>query len=170
MPLNVPILLNGILLGTSVYTDLKKRVIPNRLTLPACLAGMAYHAWRTGIPDGLLFSLAGFSAGFAMPLIPFLMGGMGGGDVKLVAAAGSWIGTAAVLHLVLYGAFSGGIIAIGMIYGRSGIRGIKEVFLGLFLDILGRQKPIADPKNPRLPYSVPLAIGFVVYLMIGRII
>ncbi len=170
MPVNASVILSSILLGTSVYTDLKHRVIPNRLTLPACLAGMGYHVWRTGISDGLLFSIAGFAAGFAVLLVPFLLGGMGGGDVKLVAAAGSWIGTAAVLHLVLYGAVVGGLIAAWMIYKRSGIRGIKEVFLGLFLDILGRQRPRVDSGNPRLPYSLPLAIGFVAYLMIGRII
>lgn len=169
MVLNAPIVLSSILLGAAVFTDVKYRVIPNLLTLPACLAGAAYHVWCSGILEGFCFSMAGLAVGFGLLLIPFLLGGMGGGDVKLMAAVGSFAGASVVVHMVLYGAVAGGVMALGVVLKESGFRGAKNVLLGLFLDLSARQRPRVDSGNPRLPYSVPLAAGFMAYLVFGRI-
>jgi len=138
--------------------------------VPACLTGILYHVWSNGLAGGLAFSLQGLAAGLAILIIPFLMGGMGGGDVKLLAALGCWLGPAGVFSLFVYGALAGGGIALVMVLKKSGLKGIKDVFLGIFLDFVRRQRPQVDKKHRSLPYSIPLAAGYVTYLLIGRVI
>ncbi len=160
----------SLLLGIAICLDMRWNRIPNWLTVPACLTGILYHVWSNGLAEGLLFSLQGLVTGFAILLIPFLLGGMGGGDVKLLAALGSWIGTSGVFNLFLYGALAGGIIALIIVAKRSGFKGIKNVVLGIFLDFIARHKPQIDKKNRGLPYSIPLAAGYATYVLIGRVI
>jgi prepilin peptidase CpaA len=160
----------GFLLGIGIYLDLKRHRIPNLLTLPACLAGVLYHILSSGFASGLLFSMKGLALGLAILIIPFLIGGMGGGDVKLLAALGSWLGPAGVFNLFLYGALAGGVIALIMVAKKSGLEGIKSIFLGIFFDLAARQRPQIDQRNPGLPYSIPIAAGYVAYLLIGRVL
>ena len=75
----------------AVVSDLRTRRIPNWLTVSAFAAGLVYHI-ATGGLEGLLFSLGGFATGFGTLLILWLMGGGGGGDVKLMGAVGAWLG------------------------------------------------------------------------------
>ncbi len=168
-PLEV-IVLCGLLVGIAICLDLRWHRIPNRVTVPACLAGISYHVWSNGLAGGLAFSLQGLAAGLAILIIPFLIGGMGGGDVKLLAALGCWLGPAGVFSLFLYGALAGGIIALVMVVKRSGLKGIKDVFFGIFFDLVTRQRPQVDKNSRGLPYSIPIAAGYVTYLLIGRVI
>jgi len=168
-PLEV-IALCGLLLGIALCLDLRWHRIPNWVTVPACLTGISYHVWSNGLAGGLAFSLQGLAAGLAILIIPFLMGGMGGGDVKLLVALGCWLGPAGVFNLFLYGALAGGIIALVMVLKRSGFKGIKNVFLGIFLDVIAQKRPQVDKKHRGLPYSIPLAAGYIMYLLIGRVI
>ncbi len=79
------------ILSVAVVTDLKAQRIPNFLTLPAILAGLAYHGLTRGL-GGLSFAAAGLALGLAVMLVPYLLSVMGGGDVKLMAAVGAWLG------------------------------------------------------------------------------
>jgi prepilin peptidase CpaA len=76
--------------------DLRYRRIPNKLTLPVFLAGWVYqgvfHGW-SGLGDGAL----GFALGFGMLFVLWMIGGGGGGDVKLMGALSVWLG----FHLTL---------------------------------------------------------------------
>ena len=168
-PLEV-IALCGLLLGIAICLDLRWHRIPNWLTVPACLTGISYHVWSSGLAGGLPFSLKGLATGLAILLIPFLMGGMGGGDVKLLAALGCWLGASGVFNLFLYGALAGGVIALVMVVKRSGFKGIKDVLLGIFFDLVTRQRPQVDKNSRGLPYSIPIAAGYAAYLLIGRVI
>jgi len=80
-----------VLLVFSVRSDIEERRIPNKTTLPVILWGFASAGIFSGF-NGILFSLGGFLVGLAVFLIPFSMGGMGAGDVKLMAAVGSLMG------------------------------------------------------------------------------
>ena len=79
--------------------DLKTRRIPNRLTFGAAIAGLAYHVLTGGLA-GLGQSAGGLAVGLAVFMIPFALRGMGGGDVKLMAALGAWIGPLDALWLL----------------------------------------------------------------------
>src|SRR5262249_47055246 len=99
------------LLVVAAWTDQRRLVVPKWLTLSmlglGLLANLVRGAWLgaaggtgwflggdvfMGLLDGLLFSLAGFGLGFAIFFVMWLMGVCGGGDVKLFAAVGAWVG------------------------------------------------------------------------------
>src|SRR5438876_3623396 len=101
--------------------DLRRMVIPKTLTLLALALGIAMNlvrgAWMgasghevwilgqreawLGALDGFLFTLAGFAAGFSLFLVMYVLGTCGGGDVKLFAALGAWIGPGLVIPVLL---------------------------------------------------------------------
>ena len=86
------------------FTDLRMRRIPNYLTVPMAIAGLVcsvtfsllkkYSLDLPGYPypTEVLDCLLGFGLGFGIFFIPFLSGGGGSGDLKLVAALGAWLG------------------------------------------------------------------------------
>ena len=76
--------------------DLRERRIPNWLTASIAIGGLlrGFMA-HSGITPGM--SLLGFGAGFALPLVLFMLNAVGGGDVKLLAAVGAWIGPVNIL-------------------------------------------------------------------------
>ncbi|MBN1911722.1 MAG: prepilin peptidase [Pirellulales bacterium] len=148
----------GLTTVLAAVTDLQSRRIPNYLTVPAALAGLAYHATcPSGMGIGL--SLAGFGIGFALLLIPWLAGGGGMGDVKLLAALGAWLGPRPLLAAFCLSVVMGTVILIGLSF-----RGIAN---GSFLR-KHRNTMKTDHKNtnrstrrPRrtLPFAVPMALG-----------
>lgn len=79
------------LLATAIMTDLRSSRIPNWLTIPAMVFGLAGHAWQHGL-QGLLFSLFGLLVGLGLFLCLHLLGSVGAGDVKLMAAVGALVG------------------------------------------------------------------------------
>ena len=93
------------------YTDLKFARIPNKLTLSAAALGFIINFIFKGT-SGLLFSAAGLAAGLGLLLIPYLLGGIGGGDVKLLAATGAIGGAKFVFFTTLFGALAGGVLAL----------------------------------------------------------
>ena len=68
--------------------DMREHRVPNYLTVPAALLGLAYHGLMPG-GWGFGVAAAGFGVGFALLLLPWLFGGGGMGDVKLLAALGA---------------------------------------------------------------------------------
>ena len=78
----------GIIATVALFTDTRRGRIPNWLTFPALGLGVALHSFVGG-GDGLLFAAEGAALGLGLFLVPFLIGGMGAGDVKLLAALGA---------------------------------------------------------------------------------
>ncbi|MEY3172105.1 MAG: hypothetical protein RLZZ436_18 [Planctomycetota bacterium] len=73
----------------AVVTDVLYFKVHNLLTIPLIVSGAVYHTVQTGLP-GLLHSLAAIVVAFGMLIIPFLLGGLGAGDIKLLAGVGAW--------------------------------------------------------------------------------
>jgi len=107
--------INNIILITllilSAYFDLTQKKIPNFITFPVILWGLLTYTVFQGF-EGLKFSGLGFLVGLAIFLIPFILGGMGGGDVKLMAAIGALKGWEFTLYTAIYAGLVGGIIVI----------------------------------------------------------
>jgi prepilin peptidase CpaA len=102
----------AILIGlAATINDLARREIANWIPVSALVAGTAWqmsqHGWRGG-----LIALGGAAAGFAVFLLFYLMGGMGGGDVKLMAGFGALLGAGRLLEAALWTAGVGGILAV----------------------------------------------------------
>lgn len=168
--LSLPLLVSGLLFLIAVYTDIRAGVIPNIITLPAMFCGILFHVWHMGWNQGLFFALKGLAVGGGLLIVPFVLGGMGGGDVKFLAAIGTWLGGPAVLNVFLYGAIAGAFNALFLMIikkHRFGFRGIWNDFLCFFMT--GKRLP--PPKEADgFPYTVPMAIGFLIYLVCGSVI
>ncbi|MCL6570426.1 MAG: prepilin peptidase [Bacillus sp. (in: Bacteria)] len=148
-----------ILLIICVITDLRKRKIYNDVLLPFLLASWVLHAFTSGLP-GLIEALLGTLVGLGILLIPYLLGGMGAGDVKLLAVIGGIKGIEFVLMASLYMALTGGIIAIFVILFRKGFLK-KTMYLlyglrhGMGLSLLEDK----DTMKSSFPYGVAIAAG-----------
>jgi prepilin peptidase CpaA len=97
------------LIGAS--TDLKAARVPNWLTCSGLFTGFVFRYYAMGW-SGVHAALWGALYGGGFLLLPFLAGGIGGGDVKLMAAVGAWLGNEHALKFVLATAIAGGIWAL----------------------------------------------------------
>ena len=148
-------------------TDLGTRRIPNVLTMGSAAIALAARAWMDGT-SAVGLGLAGLIVGFTMFLPLFMVRGLGGGDVKLLAALGAWLGPLLVMWTALFGAIAGGVAAIVVaVANRYVVQAYHNIWLlltqwrvagigavaGLTLD---------DAKSPRLAYALPLTGGLLV--------
>lgn len=153
-----------VLVAAATFTDLRSRRIPDWLSLPFLAAGLAVSSWLHGW-HGLEQSLAGVALGGLLFGILALMGGMGGGDVKLCAAIGGWIWWHKMLLALVLTGITGGIMALCWA-AAGGFLG--ELFRGT-ADLVfasGRRGLKPDPElnldNPlkrKMPYAPAIAIG-----------
>jgi prepilin peptidase CpaA len=162
----VPLVALLVGLGACV-TDVRSRRIPNLLTFGAAAAGIALHSGLGGW-NGFQTATMGWLAGTALFLPFFLLGGMGAGDVKLLAALGAWLGPRDAFWMAVYGSLAGGAMAVGvaLIHGylATALRN-----LGMLLRYwwLAGPRPLPGMSlerhdGPRLAYAIPLFIGTVV--------
>lgn len=155
--------------GGACVTDVRASRIPNTLTLLGVVTGLVAHAV---LPAGLGVgaALAGAAAGLLVFLPFFVLGGMGGGDVKLMAAVGAWLGWPAILTAALTIAIVGGVVALAVAISRGYLRQALGNLLALarFWIVAGvRPEPsltLAEGRGPRLPYAVPVLLGVLVTL------
>lgn len=150
-------------------TDVASRRVPNVLTATAIASGFLAHVILPG-GHGALAALLGFAAGLAAFFPFFALGGMGGGDVKLMAALGTWIGWSPILWTALYGSVAGGVIAIGVGLAHGYLRQALSNIVGLLLVWQAQGvRPVPaltleHGRGPRLPYAIPIFVGLVVTL------
>src|SRR4051812_31969964 len=117
----VPLAPALLLLAAAAVSDLRARRIPNWITLSLALGGIARAALgHIGSPggSGWIASTGGVALGVVLLYLPFALGQLGAGDVKLVAGAGAWLGPEGVVQLVLASAVAGGALAL-IIYFRA---------------------------------------------------
>ena len=144
--------------------DLRTRRIPNALTFGAALAGFLFHGLFFGI-SGFGLSVAGWAVGLALFLPLFLLRGMGGGDLKLLAALGAWVGPGTVIWVALWSSIAGGVFALALALARGYTKQAFSNVWGLlsYWRVMGmRPNPAltleSAPKS-RLPYALPMAAG-----------
>ncbi|HEU5141279.1 MAG TPA: prepilin peptidase [Bacillales bacterium] len=165
-------LFNGLLiliLLVCMYTDIKSRKIYNKVVYPGVFAALVCHLFMDGW-GGLLQSFLGLCVGFAILLIPYLLGGMGAGDVKLLALVGAFNGTVFVLQTSVYMAFVGALMAVFILLFRKGR--LRAVLFFLFSRMNRVKVPLSlDKSNKMYPYGVAIACGaFVTLILDGKLI
>ena len=149
--------------------DATTRRIPNALTVGAAVVAVAFGA-ATGGASGLGWSVAGWIVGLLLFLPLFALRAMGGGDVKLLAAMGAWLGPALVVWVAVYGAIAGGVVAIPLLLARKRLRATVVNAWGLLAHwrTSGLEPhPVVTLDNPeavRMPYALPIALGALVTL------
>lgn len=121
-----------ILIFTAIYFDLTQKRIPNFLTFPVILWGLVSSLIFTGL-SGFKASILGFILGLLVFIIPFALGGMGAGDVKMMAAIGSIMGWRFTFYTTIATGLVGGVIVIiYLIYKKKFLFTLKRI-LGLIL-------------------------------------
>jgi prepilin peptidase CpaA len=156
-----------------VITDLNSRRIFNIVTVPAILIGFFLNSFQFGL-DGFLFSGKGFFTGFGLLIIPFILGGIGAGDVKMLAAIGALKGPLFVLNSFLYGAVLGGAIALVIMIRRKEVgQFFKRFFYSIILlKATNGSMNINKDKELRvsIPYGLVIALGSVLTYIVGGLI
>jgi len=168
---NIETVLMLLLIASSIC-DLIQGKVPNFLSITGAITGCAFHFSSQGV-DGLFFSLFGIVIGVGLLLVPYILGGMGAGDVKLMGAVGSFLGAKAVFEAFLLIAVLGGIYSVVLIL--VGHDAFKNIFVKPMILLVGVAKPPirSGPtqnentgRKPRLKYGVPIALGTITYLIL----
>ena len=150
----------------AVVCDVRTRRIPNWLTFGAAFTALGYATVSAGLP-GLETSAAGWLAGAALFFPFFALGGMGAGDVKLLAALGAWLGPAESVWLAMFSAAAGGVVGLAVALARGYLRtAISNLWLMLMHWRVQGLEPVPgltlkDGSAPRLAYAIPITIGLV---------
>lgn len=173
MPEN-PLLL-GLLIAVlflSAFIDFRTQKIPNLLTYPTILLAIGYHSFAYGV-TGFYFSVSGLFVGILLLILPYLLGGMGAGDAKLMGAVGAFIGPGEVFNAFIYVALLGGIYAFGLILIRwHRFRGVLQSRWAWIKSVattrLSEQTAAeADDKPvPKLCYGIVIALGTIVHIIL----
>jgi prepilin peptidase CpaA len=158
-------------------TDTFKSKIPNLLNACLLVAGITISTVTLGL-QGFLLSLAGLGLGIGLLIIPYLMGGMGAGDVKALGALGALIGPYDLLHVFIYIAFFGGGIALLHFFYTTGIKkSLRGAWLSICTSVLTQKAHHILPANseslkgtPRFPYSAAIALGYYSFVYWGSIL
>jgi prepilin peptidase CpaA len=183
-PGNWPIVVVCVAMLAAAVIDWWKFKVPNKLTFPLIISG-----WILGLANnlgldagegGIGAALFGTFLGCALLIPIYAIGGMGAGDVKMTMGFGSWIGafygidegSSVIFWAFVCGVLAGGVIGLGMILARGQFRQnaqhLREILGDMFQSSgIGQIADKAYKRRPRwhrLPYGVPLCIGFLGYL------
>jgi Flp pilus assembly protein protease CpaA len=158
-------------LGLASWFDLQTLIVPKKVTLSLAgmglllnlirgiwLGAMGQSVWLMGAGvasggfDGLLFGLLGFLTGFGIFFVLWILNVAGGGDVKLAAAIGSWVGPVYFL----------GVLALALPVV------ILFTLVRMALAMTMPSSGLATNKKWRLlSYSLPLTIAVLILLVMG---
>ncbi|HEX2973940.1 MAG TPA: A24 family peptidase [Tepidisphaeraceae bacterium] len=156
-----------------VVEDVRTRKIRNWVTLVLIVTGMAASVTPYG---GITAreSLVGLLVGFAPAFFMFAVGGMGGGDVKLMAGVGAWIGPWPVLTVFVVAAVVGSVLGLGMSLWQGRMVTVLRNTLALGTSLLNAPRlglehvrdvgQACGGTKRGLPYAVPIWIATVLTL------
>jgi len=156
--------------GYLSWKDCKTRTLPNTWTVGGALVALVFRAGFGGMPmlvDG--FAAACIAGVFL--LVPFLLHGAGGGDVKMLFAAGAVVGWSGLFELLWVTSLAGLVMAVVMLiageldpsrlkhYMRSACDWRYDRAAGAAV------LPPKEASRFRVPFSVPIAIGLLAALL-----
>jgi prepilin peptidase CpaA len=172
--LSALVLAGAVLLAACAgWTDLRRRRIPNWLTVPALLIGVIANTALTGLA-GLKASLLGAALGLAL-LLPFvLLRSLGAGDWKLAGALGAFTGPGLLVDLLLASILVAGVMAVVLVIykgrTRQTVRNIGHILISLVTFRLpGTQVSLDNPDSLKVPYGVALAFTVVLYGVLWKL-
>ncbi|HYM80484.1 MAG TPA: A24 family peptidase [Candidatus Limnocylindria bacterium] len=155
----IPVLIIAVL---ATRSDVKTRKIPNALTFPALLAGLATHL-ALGGGSGLLAAVLGMAVAGGLLLPGWLLKWMGAGDVKLMAAIGAWLAFPQALVAVLASLVAGGVIAlvVAVRHGRlaQALHGAAGIGMWSLSGARGAAAGLPVTTGVRFPFAVAVLAG-----------
>ncbi len=173
---NWPIWVVTITLIVAAVVDGFELKVPNKITFPFVISGWLYSAVFASTMgmswyESLGWSLLGTVVGLALLLPLYMIGGMGAGDVKLLAGVGAWIHVTHTFYSFALSTVVGAILAVLMVT----YRGAWSKHINQFWLIVNEILTIKDPEQLStiaaerkssmllLPYGIPLAMGTIAY-------
>jgi len=172
LPLVLKLLLASLVVTAGVYDVLWRR-IPNWLVSPAFLAGLGLNALLgADYAPGLKEAGIGVGLAFLIYFPLYLLGGMGAGDVKLMAAVAAVVGWKNWLVIFVFSGILGGVIALGIVLTKGRLR---QTFwnLGYILweiahlrspRLAGEELDVRSPKALTMPHGAVVALGCLFFL------
>ncbi len=167
----------SLLLVWAAYIDGKELRVPNWLTYPMFFAGLTYGA-VTGGWAGFGDSLIGAAVGLACLMPLYAVGGMGAGDVKLMAGMGAFVGATVTFYAFVVTVVVGAVMALAMVWWS----GKFQHHLGNAFTIWFEWTNIRDPRKLSeiaaarkptmrlLPYGIPICIGSIAYFFYAGLV
>ena len=154
--------LSAAVMTTAAVSDLRYQRIPNKLTYPAAVSGLALHGLASGW-GGLKDSMSGLVLGFSVLFLCYMFGGIGGGDVKLAAALGALVGFEVTQLGLLYMGLLGGVMALSIMIWKgkllASLRRTGRFFLSVFVPFLETEMPKTENSDV-FPLGVAISGGF----------
>lgn len=155
----------GAVLVASVgaVSDIRSARIPNYLTYSSLAVALVLRSalgWA-GLRSGAVGMLV--AGGFFLVL--FVMGAMGGGDLKLMASVGAWVGREQVITILLAAAFAGGFLAVvRIVFGRRGRQTLWNLLELIRFRLTSGVQPhpllnVREPGSERVPYGLAIAMA-----------
>jgi prepilin peptidase CpaA len=174
---NWPIWVVTLTLIVAAVIDGLKLKVPNWITFPMIISGWVYSVALSPYAgwEGLMYSMLGTIVGLALLLPAYAIGGMGAGDVKLLAGVGAWVWSTTTLYAFAVSTIVGAIIAILMVLCQRKWMKHHAQFWMICTEILTVKDPeqlaaIAAERKPSmmlLPYGIPIAIGTIAYFAVA---
>jgi prepilin peptidase CpaA len=151
---------------TAAWWDVTAGRIPNELTVAGLAAALILRA-PLGV-EPLLEGLGGLGLAFGIALVAYALRAIGGGDVKLLAGVGAFMGSQEILGALGLIAVLGAAFALLIV----SLRGFLPLLVFNTLDLikswltLGRSGPVRKAESPNaltIPYGVPIALGTLIW-------
>ena len=158
--------------GACWFFDLRSRRVPNWLSFSATVMALALNVSIHGAM-GLIHCVFGLTMALVVLLGPFVLGGLGGGDVKMMGAIGALLGPALTIQALAIGFVIGGLITL-----------VHLAYLGKTAEVAGRtarmvasaitqrslhplRVDLDAPDAIALPYTLPLGIGSILAVILA---
>lgn len=144
--------------------DIRIQKIPNAITFPSMIAFIFIHGYYDGF-SGILFSISGIAIAFGTMIIPYAVGAMGAGDVKLLMSVGACLGPSGALAAFLFTSLAGGVYAlIVMMLHKNALRSFFTRLFAWCTVALGSRRLEDFPQNsntdmPMLCYGLAITAG-----------
>lgn len=154
-----------IIIIIAMLWDLRTRKIPNIITLPIIFIGIIINFFNNGF-TGIGNSLLGLVIGIMLLLLPFIMKGIGAGDVKLLGAIGALNGVGFVFNTFLYSAIAGGILAIIYAFYKGYLRTLTTKLFSFIIGFITKTTnketiKMMNERSLKFPYGIALFFGTI---------
>lgn len=162
------VILLPVILIAATWVDLKEHRIPNFLTLSGVVLGISLQIFLQGW-SGVTYSLGGIAVGFLIFIPFYIKGGMGAGDVKLMAAAGAFLGLNGALLAAGLTLFVGSIMGIFLLVILGGIKAamhryytsLKHMLYTSSIKLSYIPPPPDEAAAVKFPYAAAICVGTI---------
>jgi prepilin peptidase CpaA len=165
--LNNYFLIGAVLVASvGAASDIRSARIPNWLTYTSLAAALVLRSAALGWA-GLKSGAVGILVAGGIFLVLFMMGAMGGGDLKLMASVGAWVGSDNVISVLLAAAFAGGFLAVvQIVFGRQRRQTLWNLLELIRFRLTSGLQPhpllnVREPGSERVPYGLAIAMATV---------